>query len=56
MVLVQRTLSMIFKNCNKTITKKPKTLTSLDEELLSNLIKSLRGQIDEAIETQNTSN
>jgi len=49
--LVQRTLTMVFKNCNKTIPKKPKTLTSLDEKLISNL-KSLREQTDEAIEKQ----
>jgi len=49
--LVQRTLSMIFKNCDKTIPKKPTTLTTLDEELMANL-KSLKSQIDDAIETQ----
>jgi len=49
--LVQRALSLIFKNCNKRIPKKPTTLTPLDEELLLNL-KSLRGQIDDVIERQ----
>jgi len=49
--LVQRTLTMIFKNCDKTLPEKPSEYAPVDLELHSKL-NALKVQTDEAIEAQ----
>jgi len=49
--LVQRTLSMIFKNCNKCIPNPPTNLQPEDKAIISKL-QNLRTETDKAISTQ----